>query len=129
MDVNYGGSTGFGREYRRRLNGQWGIVDVADLDQRRAAPGGHRTADERRLAIRGGSAGGYTVLAALTQHPEVFTAGASYYGISDLEALMHGLAQVRGALPRHPGRPVSGDARGVHRGARRFTPSIGCRAR
>lgn len=88
VDVNYGGSTGFGRDYRRRLNRQWGIVDVADLINagRHLVAAGR--ADERRLAIRGGSAGGYTVLVALTRHPEVFTAGASYYGISDLEALI-----------------------------------------
>ena len=88
VDVNYGGSTGFGRDYRRRLNGQWGIVDVADLINAARHLVAEGRADERRLAIRGGSAGGYTVLAALTQHPEVFTAGASYYGISDLEALI-----------------------------------------
>ena len=88
VDVNYGGSTGFGREYRRRLNGQWGIVDVADLIHAARYLVATGRADERRLAIRGGSAGGFTVLAALTQHPEVFTAGASYYGISDLEALI-----------------------------------------
>jgi dipeptidyl aminopeptidase/acylaminoacyl peptidase len=88
LDVNYGGSTGFGRDYRQRLNGQWGIVDVDDLINaaRHVVRAGR--ADARRLAIRGGSAGGYTVLAALTQHPEVFTAGASYFGISDLEALL-----------------------------------------
>ena len=88
VDVNYGGSTGFGRDYRRRLNGQWGIVDVADLINAARYLVATGRADERRLAIRGGSAGGYTVLAALTQHPEVFTAGASYYGISDLEVLI-----------------------------------------
>jgi dipeptidyl aminopeptidase/acylaminoacyl peptidase len=88
VDVNYGGSTGFGRDYRRRLNGQWGIVDVADLINAARHLVAAGRADERRLAIRGGSAGGYTVLAALTGHPEVFTAGASYYGISDLEALI-----------------------------------------
>ena len=88
VDVNYGGSTGFGRDYRRRLNGQWGIVDVADLINAARHLVATGRADEHRLAIRGGSAGGYTVLAALTGHPEVFTAGASYYGISDLEALI-----------------------------------------
>jgi dipeptidyl aminopeptidase/acylaminoacyl peptidase len=88
VDVNYGGSTGFGRDYRRRLNGQWGIVDVADLINAARHLAATGRADERRLAIRGGSAGGYTVLAALTQFPEVFGAGASYFGISDLEALL-----------------------------------------
>ncbi len=88
VDVNYGGSTGFGRAYRERLNGQWGVVDVADLiaaSQHLVRAG---KADPNRLAIRGGSAGGYTVLAALTMFPDAFQAGASYYGISDLEMLI-----------------------------------------
>jgi dipeptidyl aminopeptidase/acylaminoacyl peptidase len=88
-DVNYGGSTGFGRDYRRRLNGEWGVVDVVDsvrAAQHFVAAG---MADPDRLIIRGGSAGGFTTLAALTQFPEVFKAGASYYGVSDLEALAH----------------------------------------
>jgi len=88
-DVNYGGSTGLGRDYRRRLNGQWGVVDVTDAI--RAAEFLVRVgkADPRRLVIRGGSAGGFTTLAALTGYPDVFKAGASYYGVSDLEALAH----------------------------------------
>jgi len=89
VDVNYGGSTGFGTEYRRRLNGQWGIVDVDDLINAARHLVATGRADPRRLAIRGGSAGGYTVLAAMTQQPDFFGAGASYYGISDLEALLH----------------------------------------
>jgi len=88
VDVNYGGSTGFGTEYRRRLNGQWGIVDVDDLINAARHLVATRRADPRRLGIRGGSAGGYTVLAAMTQQPDFFGAGASYYGISDLEALL-----------------------------------------
>lgn len=86
LDVNYGGSTGYGRAYRERLKGQWGIVDVDDCvsgAQYLVATG---EADARRLIIRGSSAGGYTTLAALTFR-DVFRAGASYYGISDLEAL------------------------------------------
>jgi dipeptidyl aminopeptidase/acylaminoacyl peptidase len=86
-DVNYGGSTGYGRAYRERLNGQWGIVDVADLINAAQYLVREGKADPDRLIIRGGSAGGYTVLVALTMHPEVFKAGASYYGISDLEVL------------------------------------------
>jgi dipeptidyl aminopeptidase/acylaminoacyl peptidase len=86
VDVNYGGSTGYGRAYRRRLNGEWGIVDVRDA----IAAARHLVetgkADPARLITRGGSAGGYTTLAALTFH-DTFKAGASYYGISDLEAL------------------------------------------
>ncbi|HET6725429.1 MAG TPA: prolyl oligopeptidase family serine peptidase [Gammaproteobacteria bacterium] len=87
LDVNYRGSTGYGRPYRRQLYGQWGIVDVTDcLDGARHLVDTGR-ADPARLAIRGSSAGGYTALAALTFH-DLFTAGASYYGISDLETAM-----------------------------------------
>lgn len=87
VDVNYGGSSGYGRAYRERLNGQWGIVDVRDVINAARFLADAGRADPRRLIIRGGSAGGYTTLAALTFHPEVFKAGASYYGISDLEVL------------------------------------------
>jgi dipeptidyl aminopeptidase/acylaminoacyl peptidase len=85
-DVNYGGSSGYGRTYRQRLDGQWGIVDVDDCVNcaRYLAKNGEVDAD--RLAIRGGSAGGYTTLAALTFR-RFFKAGASYFGVSDLEAL------------------------------------------
>ncbi|HET7371571.1 MAG TPA: prolyl oligopeptidase family serine peptidase, partial [Gammaproteobacteria bacterium] len=87
LDVNYRGSSGYGRPYRRQLEGQWGIVDVTDcVDGARHLVATGR-ADPARLAIRGSSAGGYTVLAALTFH-DLFTAGASYYGISDLETAM-----------------------------------------
>jgi dipeptidyl aminopeptidase/acylaminoacyl peptidase len=88
-DVNYGGSTGFGREYRRRLNGQWGVVDVVDCIRATEFLVREGKADPGRLIIRGGSAGGFTTLAALTGYPEVFKAGASYFGVSDLEALVH----------------------------------------
>ena len=86
LDVNYGGSTGFGRAYRQRLSGRWGIVDVEDCiaGARHLVAAG--LADDERLAIRGGSAGGYTTLAALAFH-DVFKAGASYYGVGDLRAL------------------------------------------
>jgi dipeptidyl aminopeptidase/acylaminoacyl peptidase len=87
-DVNYGGSTGFGREYRQRLNGQWGIVDVVDCIRATEFLVREGKADPARLIIRGGSAGGFTTLAALTGYPDVFKAGASYFGVSDLEALM-----------------------------------------
>ena len=86
VDVNYGGSTGYGTEYRRRLNGTWGIVDVDDCVNAARFLAARGDADPERLAIDGGSAGGYTTLAALTFHDE-FQAGASYYGVSDLEAL------------------------------------------
>ena len=86
VDVNYGGSTGYGTEYRRRLNGTWGLVDVDDCVNAARFLAARGDADLERLAIDGGSAGGYTTLAALTFH-DVFRAGASYYGVSDLEAL------------------------------------------
>ncbi len=86
LDVNYGGSTGYGRAYRERLNGQWGVVDVDDCANGARYLVERGEADGNRLIIRGGSAGGYTTLAALTFR-DVFKAGASYYGISDLELL------------------------------------------
>jgi dipeptidyl aminopeptidase/acylaminoacyl peptidase len=86
-DVNYGGSSGFGRAYRQRLNGQWGVLDVDDMVAAARFLVAAGRADANRLAIRGGSAGGYTTLAALTFRPGVFKAGASYYGVSDIEVL------------------------------------------
>lgn len=86
LDVNYGGSTGYGREYRERLNGTWGIVDVDDCANGAKFLAAGERVDENRLMIDGGSAGGYTTLCALTFR-DVFKAGASYYGVSDLEAL------------------------------------------
>lgn len=85
-DVNYGGSSGYGRAYRQRLDGQWGIVDVDDCVNCAQYLIKRGDVDADRLAIRGGSAGGYTTLAALTFR-RLFKAGASYYGVSDLEAL------------------------------------------
>jgi len=79
-DVNYGGSSGYGRPYRERLNGQWGIVDVEDAVNAARHLVAQGKADPERLIIRGGSAGGYTALAALVFHPGVFKAAASYYG-------------------------------------------------
>jgi len=86
LDVNYGGSTGYGREYRERLRGNWGIVDVDDCVNGAKYLAEQGLVDGERLAIAGGSAGGYTTLAALIFR-DVFKAGASYYGVSDLEAL------------------------------------------
>lgn len=86
LDVNYGGSTGYGRKYRERLNGQWGVVDVDDCANGAKYLAEHGFVDPDRLTIAGGSAGGYTTLCALTFR-DVFKAGASYYGVSDLEAL------------------------------------------
>lgn len=86
LDVNYGGSTGYGRDYRRRLDGQWGIVDIDDCVNGARHLVERGAVDGQRLAIRGGSAGGYTTLCALTFR-DFFRAGASYYGVSDLESL------------------------------------------
>jgi len=86
LDVNYGGSTGYGRRYRERLKGQWGIVDVEDCIAGARHLVREGMVDPSKLAISGGSAGGYTTLAALTFH-DLFKAGASYYGVSDLESL------------------------------------------
>jgi dipeptidyl aminopeptidase/acylaminoacyl peptidase len=86
LDVNYGGSSGYGRAYRQRLEGQWGIVDVDDCANGARYLVEQGRVDGERLAIRGSSAGGYTTLCALTFR-NIFKAGASYYGISDLEAL------------------------------------------
>jgi dipeptidyl aminopeptidase/acylaminoacyl peptidase len=85
-DVDYGGSTGYGREYRRRLDGNWGIVDVDDCVNCARFFVRSGRVDGNRTIIRGGSAGGYTTLASLAFR-YVFRAGASYYGVSDLEAL------------------------------------------
>jgi dipeptidyl aminopeptidase/acylaminoacyl peptidase len=86
LDVNYGGSTGFGREYRQRLQGKWGIVDVDDCVNGARYLVELDEVDGDRLVITGGSAGGYTTLCALTFR-DTFRAGASHYGVSDLEAL------------------------------------------
>jgi dipeptidyl aminopeptidase/acylaminoacyl peptidase len=83
IDVNYGGSTGYGREYRDRLRGQWGVVDVEDSVAAVLALADRGAADRARLAIRGGSAGGWTTLAALV-FSDAFGAGASYYGVAEL---------------------------------------------
>ncbi|HEX9134081.1 MAG TPA: S9 family peptidase [Ktedonobacteraceae bacterium] len=85
LDVNYGGSTGYGRAYRERLNDQWGIVDVDDCVNGAKYLVDRNLVDGQRLMITGGSAGGYTTLCALTFR-DTFKAGASYFGLSDLEA-------------------------------------------
>jgi dipeptidyl aminopeptidase/acylaminoacyl peptidase len=86
LDVNYGGSTGYGRAYRERLKGTWGITDVNDCANGAMYLATQGKADPNRLVIAGGSAGGYTTLCALTFR-DTFKAGASYYGVSDLTAL------------------------------------------
>jgi dipeptidyl aminopeptidase/acylaminoacyl peptidase len=91
IDINYGGSSGYGREYRNRLRGQWGIVDVGDAYAAALGVAESGVADRARLAIRGGSAGGWTALVAVTSGPAltgtkeaVFAAATSYFGVSDL---------------------------------------------
>jgi dipeptidyl aminopeptidase/acylaminoacyl peptidase len=86
VDVNYGGSTGFGRAYRRELNGNWGVVDVQDVIAAARYLASSGRVDPARMAISGGSAGGFTVLAALSSS-DVFKAGADYFGVSDMTAL------------------------------------------
>ncbi|PZS05205.1 MAG: peptidase [Candidatus Chloroheliales bacterium] len=88
LDVNYGGSAGYGREYRQRLEGQWGVVDVDDCVNGARYLVEHGLADGNRLAITGGSAGGYTTLCAVTFR-DTFKAGASLFGIGDLETFVH----------------------------------------
>jgi dipeptidyl aminopeptidase/acylaminoacyl peptidase len=84
LDVNYGGSTGYGREYRKCLDGQWGVVDVDDCCNGALFLAEQGLVDRDRLIIRGGSAGGYTTLASLA-FSDVFKAGASYFGLAELE--------------------------------------------
>lgn len=86
LDVNYGGSSGYGREYRERLRGQWGIVDVEDVAAAAAGLASDGFADPARLVIEGGSAGGWTVLSAVA-NTSVFSAGISRYGVGDARAL------------------------------------------
>lgn len=86
LDVNYGGSSGYGRDYRERLRGQWGVVDVEDVAAAAAGLAREGGADEARLAIEGGSAGGWTVLTALVD-TDVFAAGISRFGVGDARAL------------------------------------------
>lgn len=88
VDVNYGGSTGYGRDYRQRLQGNWGMVDVMDCINAARYLIAQGRADEKRVAIRGGSAGGYTTLRALTWQ-NFFATGASYYGLAELETFVH----------------------------------------
>ncbi|UOY01597.1 alpha/beta hydrolase family protein [Blastococcus sp. PRF04-17] len=86
-DVDYRGSTSYGRRYREALKGRWGVVDLDDVVACARFLADSGRVDPARMAIRGGSAGGYTTLAALTMRPGVFSAGASHYGVADLGAL------------------------------------------
>lgn len=85
VDVNYGGSSGYGRAFRERLYGQWGVVDVRDCIAAARYLVDRGSVDGERLVVTGGSAGGYVALAALAFHPDAFAAGTSYFGLSDLE--------------------------------------------
>ena len=89
VDVDYGGSTGYGRDYRERLRGNWGIVDTVDCINAARYLADRGDADPARIAVQGGSAGGYTTLNALTRH-RFFAAGASYFGLADLEVFATG---------------------------------------
>jgi dipeptidyl aminopeptidase/acylaminoacyl peptidase len=89
VDVNYGGSTGYGREYRERLKGEWGVIDTVDAINAARYLIARGDADPARVGIRGGSAGGYTTLNALTRY-DFFTAGASLFGLADLESFATG---------------------------------------
>ena len=89
LDMNYRGSTGFGRAYRHRLNGEWGHIDLEDCAAGARWLSNKEWVDEQRMAISGRSAGGYTTLCALT-FANCFSAGASHYGIGDLSALVKG---------------------------------------
>jgi dipeptidyl aminopeptidase/acylaminoacyl peptidase len=87
LEVNYRGSTGYGEAYRLALNGRWGQLDTQDCVEGAKAMVSQGVADARRLAIKGGSAGGFTVLNALVHHPGLFRAGISNYGVTDLAQL------------------------------------------
>ena len=120
IDVNYGGSTGYGRSYRERLRRQWGVVDVEDAKAAALSLAAQGHADRTRLAIRGGSAGGWTALAAVTtgatRAGPVFAAATSYYGVSDLRGFVGADPRLRVALPGRPDRAAA-------RASRPSTPS------
>ena len=108
LDVNYGGSSGYGRQYRERLNKKWGIVDVDDCVNGARYLAERGEVDGERLIITGGSAGGYTTLGALTFR-NTFKAGASHFGISNLESMARDTHKyesqyLTGLLGRYPER-------------------------
>ena len=126
VDVNYRGSTGFGRAYRDKLNGAWGVVDVQDCIAAARYLVEADLVDSRRLAIRGGSAGGFTTLAALTFH-DVFQAGASHYGIGDLMALARDTHKFESRyLDRLIGPLPAAEARYRERSPVNFTDQLSC---
>ncbi len=128
LDVNYSGSTGYGRAYRDRLKGQWGIADVEDAVGGAQAMVAQGKADANRLIIRGGSAGGYTTLAALTFH-RTFKAGRQLLRHQRHRSPGARHAQVRVALSRFADRARIRRRRISTCSDRRFTSPIGCRAR
>jgi dipeptidyl aminopeptidase/acylaminoacyl peptidase len=126
LDVNYRGSTGFGRPYREALYGRWGIVDVDDVVAGAEALVARGLADPARLAIRGSSAGGYTTLAALTFRDR-FAAGASQYGIGDLMALARDTHKFESRyLDRLIGPLPEAEARYRERSPLNFTDRLAC---
>ncbi|KAJ2859253.1 Esterase lipase thioesterase active site [Coemansia aciculifera] len=114
VDVNYGGSTGYGRAYRERLYPQFGVVDVEDCCAAALHLSATGAVDRRRLSIMGGSAGGFTTLACLAFRPEVFAVGASLYGISDLEVLIKETHKFEAQYPVHLVGPYP-EAQGVYK--------------
>jgi dipeptidyl aminopeptidase/acylaminoacyl peptidase len=126
VDVDYGGSTGYGRAYRKRLEGRWGIVDVDDCVAAAQFLAGRGDVDPDRLAIRGGSAGGYTTLCALTFR-DVFAAGASYYGVADVAALAKDTHKFESRyLDRLIGPWPEAEARYRERSPIHFTDRLSC---
>ena len=119
IDVNYGGSTGYGRAYRERLRGQWGVVDVEDAMDAALALAAAGEADRARLGIRGGSAGGWTALAAVTTRlaggrEPVFAPAMSYFGVSDLQAVRRRHPRLRVPVPGRPARAAAGGFAAVY---------------
>jgi dipeptidyl aminopeptidase/acylaminoacyl peptidase len=129
LDVNYRGSSGFGRKYREKLYGQWGVADVADCIAGAKFLAARGDVDAKKLIVTGGSAGGYTTLCALTFHRE-FAAGASYYGVSDLVALATDTHKFESRYldwliePYRPGSTLYHDRSPIHFAERLSAPVI-----
>lgn len=130
VDVDYRGSSGYGRPYREALNGAWGIADVDDCVAAARHLAGRGLVDGRRMAIAGGSAGGYTTLACLAFRPDVFAAGISEYGVADLEALAADTHKFEGrycdrlVAPWPAGREVYRDRSPIHHVGRIAAPML-----
>ena len=129
LDVNYRGSSGFGRKYREKLHGRWGVADVADCIAGAKFLAARGDVDATKLIVTGGSAGGYTTLCALTFHRE-FAAGASYYGVSDLVALATDTHKFESHYldwliePYRPGSPLYRQRSPIHFAERLSAPII-----